>query len=224
MGIFSGANHAITAATLLLALSAAAADGNELARAREAAALGSEDRALDIAMQGLKRTPADRELFLYAVELLPEKPSARAAALAALARAGAEKEKDDYAWYLGLCKTTRVAGRAAQAVANCRKAMELEPVAYPPYRELGLTYAASGDLARAAETLGQGVEISSSSFQAHYQLARTLESAGNAAGARRSYNTARRLAGAARDMDAKYYRALIAAGVLIVNLMEMAGV
>ena len=205
-------NKLRTAGILLLALSAAAAAEKELSRAREAAALGSESRALAIAMQGLKSPPGDRELFLYALELLPEKPSAQAAALAALARAGVEKESGNYAWHLGLCKTTRVQGRAAEAVAYCRKARELEPILYPPYRELGLTYAASGNSARAVETLEQGVDISPSNYRSHYQLARALESSGNSARSRKAYARALTLAGGA-GLEAKYYRALITAGI-----------
>ncbi len=206
-------NHLKAAGLLLLALPAALPAADELARAREAASLGSESRALEIAMQGLKQPPPDRELFLYAVELLPEKPGAHASALAAMARAKLEKESDDYAWYLGLCKTMRAAGRAREALPNCRKALELEPVTYPPYRELGLTYAASGNQAKAVEALSQGAEISSASYQAHYQLARALENSGNYPGARRSYTRARALTRDARGMDARYYAALITAGL-----------
>lgn len=186
---------------------------SELQKAKDAAALGSEARALDIAMAGLRAAPDDRELFLYAVELLPEKRSPQADALAETARAGLAKQSGDYAWHLGLCKTRRASGDLAAALASCKKALELDPAVYPPYRELGLTYAASGSQAKAVETLAQGAEIVPSDFNPHYQLARALEKAGNSAGAKKQYNTARILAVKESGLEAGYHKALAAAGL-----------
>ena len=208
------------AALLLLTGAAPAVDYLKLAR--ETAARGSESKALEIALEGLKTSPSDRELFLYAVELLPETPSRYAAPLAEAAHAMADKAKDDYAWPLGLCKALRVSGRTQEAVADCRKAMELDPTAYPPYRELGLTYEASGDSRKAGETLAQGVEIASSSYQAHYQLARILENNGDLARSRRTYAAALALAKREPGLDAKYYGALIKAGVKRLDLKAAA--
>ncbi|OGR79878.1 MAG: hypothetical protein A2X32_00240 [Elusimicrobia bacterium GWC2_64_44] len=200
------------AAALLLAAAPAFAAG-ELQLAREAAALGSEARAFDLAADGLKQAPADRDLFLYAVELLPENSTARAKTLSAAAAARLAKDGADYPAYLGLCKALRVLSKASEALANCKKALELEPTAYPVYRELGLTYASAGNPRKATETLSQGVEISSTSCQAHYHLARALEKRGDAARAAASYKQALACAGTDTSPDAGYYRALSRSGL-----------
>ena len=201
----------LLAASLFLCGTAGA--GEELKRAREAAAPGSEGRAFDIAVEGLKTAPQDKELFLYAVELLPENSTGRAWTLAAISAAMLKKKSEYYAWYLGACKAMRVSGKAREALSNCKKALELEPTVYPVYRELGLTYAAAGNPLKAAETLAQGVEIFPSSYQARYYLAKALEKRGDSGRAAASY--AKGLALAERDssLDAGYYLALIKAGL-----------
>lgn len=205
---------ALAALPAALCLAAAFAAGPDaLTRARETAARGSETKALEIAAEGLKASPGNRELFLYVVELLPEGPSKHAGTLAAAAHAMQDKARNDYAWPLGLCKALRVSGRTREAISSCRKAMELDATAYPPYRELGLTYAAAGNLRKAGATLAQGVEIASSSYQAHYQLGRILENSGDLTRSHRSYNSALTLSKLGRDLDASYYAALVKAGI-----------
>ena len=199
------------AAALFLRVPACA--GEELKRAREAAALGSEAMAFDIAMEGLRTKTPDRELFLYAVELLPENSPGRARALAAAAGAMLEKKSEDYAWYLGLCKALRCAARAQEAVSNCRKALELDPTAYPVYRELGLSYAAAGNPRKASETLEQGVELSSSNYKAYYTLAKVLETRGDSSRAAPYYNRGLALAKRGSGLDADYYAVLMKAGL-----------
>lgn len=210
------ARLALGAAVTLAAwrLSAAPAQETALDRARAAAALGDTARALSAALDGLAAAPGDAELFLYAVEMLPERPSAEAGRLAAAAAERLEKKKDGhYAWYLGLCKAMRVSDKPVEAVANCRKALESDPTAYPVYRELGLTYAAAGNPRKAAETLAQGVEISSSDFKAHYHLASVLEARGDGARAAASYSRSMALAKKSADPEAARYRAMIRAGI-----------
>ncbi|OGR63734.1 MAG: hypothetical protein A2X31_08635 [Elusimicrobia bacterium GWB2_63_22] len=201
------------AAALLAAMSGPAAAGDPLTRARETAALGDPAKALSIAMDGLKAAPADRELFLYAVEMLPEAPTPHAGALAAAAAARVQKKDEHYAWYLGLCKALRISAKSQEALSNCKKALELEPTAYPVYRELGLTYAAAGNPRKAAETLEQGVEISSSDYKAHYNLGRVLELRGDGARAAQSYSRGLSLTIRAQTPDSQYYRALLKAGL-----------
>ncbi len=190
-----------------------ASAAEEFKRAHEAAALGSESVAFDIALEGLKAGRPDRELFLYAVELLPENSPDRARVLASIAGARLEANKEDYAWYIGICKAMRITGRSPEALSNCKKAMELDPTVYPVYRELGLTYAAAGSPRKAAETLAQGVEISSSSYQAHYYLAKVLEKRGDSSRAAASYASGLALMKLDTDPDAGRYRALIKAGI-----------
>ncbi len=185
----------------------------EFKRAHEAAALGSGSGAFDIALEGLKAGRPDRELFLYAVELLPENSPDRARVLASIAGARLEADKEDYAWYIGICKAMRITGRSAEALSNCKKAMELDPTVYPVYRELGLTYAAAGSPQKAAETLEQGVEISSSSYQARYYLAEVLEKRGDPGRAAASYAEGLALMKLDTDPDAGRYRALLKAGL-----------
>lgn len=217
----NGGPKKLTAAAILLAaLLAPAGAADELNRAREAAALGSEARAFDLAMEGLKASPKDRELFLFAVELLPENSPARAKQLSAAAGGALAKDKSDYAWYLGACKALRVLGKGPEALSNCKKALELDPTAYPVYRELGLTHAAAGNPRKAAETLAQGVEISSSSYQAHYHLARVLEKRGDLSRAGASYRRALALAKTDAGLEAGYYRARIKAGVKRTDLKK----
>lgn len=199
------------AAALFLRVPAGA--GEELKRAHEAAALGSDAMAFDIAMEGLRTKTPDRELFLYAVELLPENSPGRARALAASAGAMLEKKSEDYAWYLGACKALRVTGKSAEALSNCKKALEQDPTVYPVYRELGLTYAAAGNPRKAAETLAQGVEISSASYQAHYYLAKMLEKRGDSSRAYASYASGLALAKRDTSLDSGRYRALIMTGL-----------
>lgn len=196
----------------LLPASPALAAG-ELERARAAAALGSEARAFDIALEGLKAAPGDRELFLYAVEQLPEASAPRARQLAAAAAARLGKAPEDYPGHLGVCRAQRALGKVREAVATCRKALELEPTAYAAYRELGLTYAAAGNPRKAAETLSQGVEISSSTGQAYYHLGRVLEKRGDHVRAAASYKKGIDLPGGGAGGDAAYYRALMRAGL-----------
>ena len=200
----------------------AAEAGEELKHAREAAAPGSEGRSFDIAMSGLrpaeapagrKAPPPYRELFLYAVEMLPENSPGRAGRLAATAEELLARQGEDYAWYLGICKALRVSAQAAEAVSNCKKALELDPTVYPVYRELGLTYAAAGNPRKAAETLEQGVEISSSSCQARYYLGKVLEKRGDSSRAAASYAGGLVLAKRDTGPDAAYYRALLKDGL-----------
>ncbi|HCC46738.1 MAG TPA: hypothetical protein DEQ38_01260 [Elusimicrobia bacterium] len=201
----------LLAAALFLRVPAGA--GEELKSAHEAAALGSDAMAFDIAMEGLKTKSPDRELFLYAVELLPENSPGRARALAAAAGAMLEKKSEDYVWYLGACKALRVSAKSAEALSNCKKALEQDPTVYPVYRELGLTYAAAGNPRKAAETLAQGVEISSASYQAHYYLAKILEKRGDSSRAYASYASGLALAKRDTSPDSGRYLALIKTGL-----------
>lgn len=212
MKIHGGSLLLLAACCALCAPRQAAAAG-ELARAREAAVLGSEARAFDIAMEGLKAAPGDRELFLLAVELLPEHSPARARRLAAAAADMLANKSDDYAWHLGACKSLRVLSRYPEALSSCKKALETDPTAYPVYRELGQTYAAAGQPRKAAETLEQGVEISSASYHAHYHLARVLERRGDSARAGAAYGRGLALARRDGSPEGGYYRALLKAGL-----------
>ncbi|OGR40871.1 MAG: hypothetical protein A2X35_02755 [Elusimicrobia bacterium GWA2_61_42] len=205
--------RAAAAACACAALPFSLSAEGELPRARQAAAAGSEARALDIAFGGLAARPVDRELFLYAVELSPEGPSKYAARLEEAARAMLAADKEDYAWYLGLCKALRCAARAQEAVSNCRKALELDPTAYPVYRELGLSYAAAGNPRKASETLEQGVELSSSNYKAYYTLAKVLETRGDSSRAAPYYNRGLALAKRGSGLDADYYAVLMKAGL-----------
>jgi len=201
----------LLSACLLPAAPALAA--GELERARAAAALGSEARAFDIAMEGLKAAPGDRQLFLYAVEQLPEGSAPRARQLSLAAAGRLEKDPADYAAHLGVCRAQRTLGKVQEAVANCRRALELDPTAYAAYRELGLTYAAAGNPRKAAETLSQGVEISSSTAQAYYHLGRVLEKRGDHVRPAASYKKGIDLPGGGAGSDAAYYGALMRAGL-----------
>ncbi len=185
----------------------------DLVRAREAAAAGSETIALELALEGFKADPADRELFLYAVELLPEKPSRYAPQLAEQANALIVRKGEDSAGYLGLCKAQRSSARTEEALSNCKKALELDPTFYPVYRELGLTWAAAGNTRKAEETLALGVEISSSSYKAFYNLARQQETLGGNSRAAASYSKGLALAGRYPGPDARRYKALLKAGL-----------
>lgn len=185
----------------------------EIAKAREAAALGSEARGFDMALDGLKAAPGDRTLFLLAVELLPENSTARARRLAAAAEKILKSDASDYAGYLGACKALRVLSSHPEALSNCKKALETDPTAYPVYRELGFTYAAAGNPRKAAETLEQGVEIATASSQAHYYLAREMEKRGDAARAAASYRGGLALAARDRHAEDAYYRPLLKAGL-----------
>ncbi len=192
---------------------AAAAPAGDLARVRQAAQRGSPSGAFDIAVLSLGGNPEDRELLLLATELMPENSPARARRLAAAAAAYIVRHPQDYAGYVGACKSMRALHNRAEALTDCRKALEADPTAYPPYRELGFTYAAAGSPREAAETLEQGVEISSTSFQARYYLGRLMEKRGNTVRALASYRKALALARASRAPDAPYYLILIRSGL-----------
>lgn len=203
---------AVLLAAAGLAAPCRAADAGALQRARETAASGSEARALAITIEALKDPAPDRELYLYAVELLPERRSRDSAFLASYAARMLAAKDEDYAWYLGICKSQRVSGKAQEAVSNCKKALELDPTAYPVYRELGFTYAAAGSPRKAAETLEQGVEIAPESYQARYNLARALENRGDTARASAWYAKGLALTARSSSLDAGYYKALMKAG------------
>jgi len=209
-GFKSARAAGLLAAALFLRAAAGAAGAP---KPSGAAGPGPGTGTFDMTMLDLKADPQNRELFLRAVELLPENSPSRAKALAGAAAAMLEKKSEDYAWYLGACKAIRVSAKAADAIPDCKKALELDPTAYPVYRELGLTYDAAGNPRKAVETLAQGVEISSASCQAHYYLAKALEKRGDPARAAASYS--RGLALAKRDggPDAAYYQALLKAGL-----------
>lgn len=215
-----GGSLILLAACCALCLPPSALAEGELAKAMEAAALGSEARGFDIAMAGLKESPGDKRLFLLAVELLPENSTARAKRLAEAAGAMLARGGNDYAGHLGACKSLRVLSAHPEALSNCKKALETDPTAYPVYRELGLTYAAAGNPRKAAEMLEQGVEISSASCQAHYHLARALEKRGDAERAAVSYRRGLAIAGLDRSPEAGYYKALITTGLKRTELKE----
>nr|MDA8244427.1 tetratricopeptide repeat protein [Elusimicrobiota bacterium] len=199
----------LPAGTILLSAVLAAAP-RAMALAAPEAAL---EKSFDAAMLGLEDKPSDRALFLTAVETLPENSPSKARLLSGPAAGFIERNKSDYAGYLGACKALRVLSRHAEALSNCRKALELDPMAYPAYRELGLTYSAAGNPRKAAETLSQGIEISSSSCQAYYYLARVLEQRGDHARAAAYYRKGLSFPGAAAARDYARYSALLREGL-----------
>ena len=175
-----------------------------LENAAQAYGQGRTGTALDICLEGLEANPADRALYLYAVDILPEERSKYGALLDAV-NSRTPGAAADYAHFLGLCKIYRTTGRLTDALPNCKKALSLEPTLWPVYRELGLTYSKSGNRRKAAEYFSQGVEISSGNYQAHYHLAAEYEKAGDRAGAmkhyRRALDLAKKSAGAAARTD-----------------------
>ncbi|MBU2572964.1 MAG: tetratricopeptide repeat protein [Elusimicrobia bacterium] len=169
---------------------------------------GQTGKALDICLEGLNKNPADRELYLYAVEILPEGHSKRAASLHAIT-AGAPAADDDYIYHFGLCKIYRNSGQAPEALSNCKRAMEREPTAWPVYRELGLTYSKNGKHKKAVETLSQGVELSSDNYKAYYYLAAEYEKTSDRPRALKNYLKALALVKKAADFDARSYSGII---------------
>lgn len=198
------------AALPLLLLLAAALPA---AGAAQRSAGGQGAGAFDAAAEGLKAAPSDTELFLIAVENLPDGSPSRARLLSEAAAARLKADAGDYAAHLGACRVLRSQGRPQEAAASCRKALELEPTAYPVYRELGLAYAAAGSARKAAETLAQGVEISSGDYKAHFHLAKFLEGRGDAPRAKASYGRALALAGRDSTPEGARYRSLAEAGL-----------
>ncbi|MBI4803441.1 MAG: tetratricopeptide repeat protein [Elusimicrobia bacterium] len=166
--------------------------------------------ALELCLEGLDKNPADRKLYLYAVEILPEGRSKHAAPLHAItARAPQAWGAGDYIYPLGLCKIYRNSDQVPEALANCKKAMELEPTAWPVYRELGLTYSKNGNSKKAVETLSQGVELSSDNYKAYYYLAAEYEKASDQPRALKNYHKALKLVKKAAGFDAQAHSAAI---------------
>ncbi|MEI7482094.1 MAG: tetratricopeptide repeat protein [Elusimicrobiota bacterium] len=179
---------------------------------REAAGyyqLGSTGKALDVCITALNKNPADKNLYSYALEILPEGPSTHAAALREITDKAYANKTDEYIYYLGFCKLFRGAGQLPQALSNCKKARALDPTSWTVYRELGLTYSASGDGARAVATLTQGAELSQDNYKAYYYLADEHERLKNDTDALENYRKSLSLIRTANDPAAQIYSGLI---------------
>ena len=188
---------------------AAAQDAPALREAAGHYQLGSTGKALDICITTLNKNPYDKDLYSYALEILPEGPSTHAAALRKITDKAAASKTDEYIYLLGFCKLFRSAGQFPQALTNCKKARDIDPTAWPVYRELGLTYSASGDGARAVATLTQGAELYPDNYKAYYYLADEHERLKNDADALKNYRKSLSLIGTANDPAAQIYSGLI---------------
>ena len=141
---------------------------------------------LDAAVAALKKNPADKDLYLCALELLPDslsspadnKSGPDAEAFRTITIRALKKEKDFYGYYLGLCKLQRAGGETKEALLNCKKALELDATPYAVYRELGLTWARNGNTAKADEMLSQGVELFANTYRAYFDRAALRENSG----------------------------------------------
>ncbi|MFA6433663.1 MAG: tetratricopeptide repeat protein [Elusimicrobiales bacterium] len=167
--------------------------------------LGNASKALETCLAALDKDPFNKDLYAYALEILPDGPSKQAEALRVITNKASARATGEYIYYLGFCKLLRGDGRKPQALSNCKKARTLDPAAWPVYRELGLTYSANGDNARALETLAQGVEISTDNYKAYYYLAAGHERAGNTAGALKNYRKAGELLKHSEELNAAAY-------------------
>lgn len=175
---------------------------------REAAGyyrLGSTPKALETCLAALDKNPSDKDLYSYALEILPDGSSEHAGTLRRITAKASAHKPGEYIYYLGFCKLFRGAGQGPQALANCKKAKALNPVSWPVYRELGLTYSANGDGARALDTLTQGVELFPDNYKAHYYLAAEYERLNDDAAALKNFRKALALAGTSKELDAQAY-------------------
>ena len=166
---------------------------------------GSTAKALEVCLTALDKNLFDKDLYAYALEILPDGPSTHAAALQQITTKASAKKSDEYIYYLGFCKLFRGAGQLPQALSNCKKARALDPTSWPVYRELGLTYSAGGDGARAVATLTQGAELSPDNYKAYYYLAAEHERLKDDEAALKNYRKSLSLIETAKDLDAHIY-------------------
>ena len=187
----------------------AAVDRPALSEAAGYYRLGSAIKALETCLKALDKDPFDRDLYAYALEILPDSPSKYSAALRRITEKASANKTDEYIYYLGFCKLFRGAGQRPQALSNCKKARALEPTSWPVYRELGLTYSANGDGDRAVEILAQGVELFPDNYKAYYYLAAEYDRLNDDAAALKNYQKSLILIETTEDPDAQVYSSRI---------------
>ena len=95
-------------------LHAGAAD--ELQKAKFEERTHSRAAAFETAMNGLKKFPNDRNLFMYALDLSAEASQAQLVSLEKTAISMAEKFPKDYIWNLGACRVRRLNGKTDEAL------------------------------------------------------------------------------------------------------------
>ena len=190
----------ICSAVLLPSLAYASA-AEELQKAKFEERAHSEEAAFDAAMEGLRKFPQDRNLFLYALDLSAYANRSQLSSLETTSSSMSKKYPKDYAWNLGICKIKRMKGKPDEGLQNCLKSIQYGKGEFKPSLETAKTYLAMGIYDRAEELISNALEISPNDFEALYSKGEIYEAQELFIKARKAYATA--LASVGEDISAK---------------------
>lgn len=186
---------------LLLPSFAHAGAAEELQKAKFEERAHSEEAAFDAAMDGLRKFPNDRNLFLYALDLSSYANKSQLTSLETTASSMGKKYPKDYVWNLGICKIKRMKSKPDEGLQNCLKAMQYGKGEFKPNLEAAKTYMAMGIYDRAEELISSALEINPTDFEALYSKGEIYEAQDLFIKAKKAYATA--LASAGEDISAK---------------------
>ena len=174
-------------------LHAGAAD--ELQKAKFEERTHSRAAAFETAMNGLKKFPNDRNLFIYALDLSAEASQAQLVSLEKTAISMAEKFPKDYIWNLGACRVRRLNGKTDEALQNCLRSLQYGRGEFQPNLEISKVYLAMSIFDRAEEFIASALEINPADFDALYTRGEIYERQELYVKAKKAYASALSFAG-----------------------------
>ena len=178
---------------------AGAAD--ELRKAKYEERNSSASSAFETAMEGLRKFPQDKNLFLYALELADEATQSQLSFLENKARDMAGRSPKDFVWHLGVCSLKRRQSQPEDALQSCLKAVQYGKNEYSVNVETAKTYLAIGVYDRADEFASNARAINPSDFEALYTAGMVYEAQNLYAKAKKTYTAA--LSAAENDLSTR---------------------
>ena len=178
---------------------AGAAD--ELRKAKYEERNSSASSAFETAMEGLRKFPQDKNLFLYALELADEATQSQLSFLENKARNMSVRSPKDFVWHLGVCSLKRRQSQPEDALQSCLKAVQYGKNEYSVNVETAKTYLAIGVYDRADEFASNARAINPSDFEALYTAGMVYEAQNLYAKAKKTYTAA--LSAAENDLSTR---------------------
>ena len=132
------------------------------ARAVAQEAAGEFDTALSLLQEAVRADPKNYRAYNKIAQLLGNRKNDQAGALAALEKAAALTETDEFVWE-NLGVAYGIAGRHREAVAALEKSLKINPDNARAAGKLGDAYLASGDASRAEEWRARQRELAAKS-------------------------------------------------------------
>ena len=169
---------------------AMASAADELRKAKYEERNSSASSAFETAMEGLRKFPQDKNLFLYALELADEATQSQLSFLENKARDMTNRSPREYAWHLGVCSLKRRQSQPDDALQSCLKAVQYGKNELSVNLETAKTYLAMGVYDRAEEFASSARAISPSDFDALYTAAMVFEAQNLYAKAKNTYKAA----------------------------------